>query len=167
MSGMDTSKIPSVVVTATEQTRLLGNSRVDNQQHELEIEAKKIDAYFGDRKLPLAGAGMTIAIEAKKNNLPYTLVAAIAMRESTGGKFDCKYKENNYWGWGSCKIGFKSLDEAIASMSENLSGNDPDTAHYYKGKDIDGILRTYNQVIPNYVGQVKGIMAAIENYDIS
>lgn len=127
--------------------------------------AKKIDIYFSKYDLPLAGFGEKMIQEADLHNLDWRLIPAIAMRESTGGKFACKNANYNPFGWGSCKIGFDSYDHSIEVLARNLSGNNPKTQHYYKDKDIRGILETYNppNIVPKYADQVMKIMLEIEN----
>ena len=92
-------------------------------------------------------------------------MAAIAVRESTGGKFDCKKVENNPFGWGSCKIGFDTIDESIETVARNLGGNNPNTAYHYSGKDTKAILQKYNppSIVPRYAQQVMSIMNEIGN----
>ena len=62
-------------------------------------KARSIDAYFKERRMPLTGMGTKMVEEAEINNLDWRLLPAIAVRESTGGKFDCKKVENNPFGW--------------------------------------------------------------------
>lgn len=135
----------------------------------LEAQAKAIDAYFGARGMPLKGTGLKMAQEADKNEIDWRLMPAIAVRESTGGKYACKSVPNSFFGWGSCKIGFKSKDEAIESLARNLSGNNPNTDHHYtKGKTTKEILQKYNppSIIPNYAGEVMAIMDAMGAKDL-
>ncbi|MEK7175700.1 MAG: hypothetical protein AAB693_02790 [Patescibacteria group bacterium] len=135
----------------------------DNSNYELNATVNKaqiIDAYFEARKMPLAGTGLKMVQEAQKNKLDWRLLPAIAIRESTGGKFACKTVKYNPFGWGSCKFGFESNENAIEIIAKNLGGNNPKTAFYYTGKDTAGILKSYNppSVIPKYVEQVISIM---------
>lgn len=133
------------------------------------IKADAIDTYFYERGMPLFGMGMKMVQEADKNDLDWRLLPAIAIRESTGGKFACKKVENNPFGWGSCKIGFKSTEEAIEIVAKNLGGNNPNTERHYADKTTDQILKAYNppSIIPNYVKQVKSIMKAIGSEDLT
>ncbi|OGI76760.1 hypothetical protein A3B85_02455 [Candidatus Nomurabacteria bacterium RIFCSPHIGHO2_02_FULL_37_13] len=135
----------------------------------LKAEADTIDAYFQARNMPLRGMGMKMAEEADKNSLDWRLLPAIAVRESTGGKFDCKKVTFNPFGWGSCKIGFKSNEEAIEIVAKNLGGNNPKTAHYYGDKTTKQILRAYNppSIVPRYAEQVISIMNAIGDADMA
>lgn len=137
--------------------------KVDPQALILKMKAEAIDTYFRERSMPLEGMGMKMVIEAEKNGLDWRLIAAIAVRESTGGKFECKRVENNPFGWGSCKIGFESNEKAIETVARNLGGNNPNTAHHYDDKTTIQILRAYNppSVVPKYAEQVISIMNVI------
>jgi hypothetical protein len=139
-----------------------------NQKRDLEEKAAKINAYFADKNLPAAGLGMKMVLEANKNGLDWRLLPSLIMVESTALKFPCPNDPENGFGWASCKyVDFESTDHAIEVVAANLGGNNPKTAHYYKDKDLDGILRSYNSVNPKYNGTIKSIMKTIENYDIS
>jgi len=103
--------------------------------------------------------------EAEKNNIEWTLIPAIAIKESTGGKFAC---DHNPFGWGSCKIEFRSWNHAIEVIANNLGGNNPNTARYYKGTSTKEKLHHYNgSVIPTYTGEILEFMELIENQDVS
>ena len=139
-----------------------------NQAIDLEVakdksRAEAIDAYFKARNMPLEGMGMKMVIEAKKNDIDWRLLPAIAIRESTGGKFACKTAGYNSFGWGSCKIGFDSNEEAIETVARNLGGNEPKTEHHYAGKNTKQILQKYNppSVVLKYAEQVMSIMENI------
>lgn len=129
----------------------------------LQAKADAVDAYFKDHGMPLVGTGMKMVTEAEKNNLDWRLLAAISVRESTGGKNDCIKVPNNAFGWGSCKIGFKSNEAAIETVARNLGGNNPKTANHYDNKTTIQILRTYNppSIVPRYAEQVISIMDKI------
>lgn len=144
------------------------NDVVDLKMEELKAKADAIDAYFANRDMPLAGMGMKMVEEAEKNDIDWRLLPAIAVRESTGGKYDCKRVENNPFGWGSCRIGFKSNKEAIEVVAKNLGGNNPNTARHYDNKSIKEILRAYNppQIVPRYAEQVISIMNTIGKEDV-
>lgn len=135
----------------------------------LKLEADAIDAYFTAHDMPLEGTGLKMAQAADDNDLDWRLLPAIAVRESTGGKNDCKKAENNPFGWGSCKISFKSLDEAIETIAANLGGNNPNTARHYDNKTTKQILNAYNppSIVPKYTNQVMAIMNAIGMEDMA
>ncbi|KKS04704.1 MAG: hypothetical protein UU82_C0010G0011 [Candidatus Nomurabacteria bacterium GW2011_GWC2_41_8] len=145
------------------------NPEADLRVKNLEARAKAIDAYFAKRDMPLEGVGMKMVQAAEDNDLDWRLLPAIAVRESTGGKNACDRVENNSFGWGSCKIGFKSNEEAIKTVAKNLGGNNPNTAHHYDNKTIKQILRAYNPpyIVPRYAEQVMSIMKAIGTEDMA
>ena len=145
---------------------LAGKKEEEEVKLEEESRAKKaqaIDAYFNKYDMPLAGHGMKMVIEAEKNDIDWRLLPAIAVRESTGGKFACKGATHSFFGWGSCKINFDSVDHAIEVVAKNLGGNNPNTDHYYAGKTVKEILQKYNppSIVPNYAPQVMKIMDTI------
>ncbi len=145
---------------------------MDQRARDLDLKLKKaklIDDYFGLRGMPMKGTGMRMVEEAERNGLDWRLLPAIAVRESTGGKFECAKVPNNPFGWGSCRIGFSSYEEAIETLARNLGGNNPNTQEHYEDKSTKDILRAYNppSVIPRYAEQVMSIMRAIGNEDIS
>lgn len=122
--------------------------------------AEKIDSYFAKRGMPLEGYGEKLVAVAEENDLDWRLLPAIAIKESTGGKFACY---NNPFGWGSCKIKFKNFDSAIETVAMNLGGNNPKTERYYKDTTIDEKLHHYNgSVIPEYPGEILEFMDLID-----
>lgn len=172
-SDITVEKSSQIAYTQKLNIPSLGFSFIDNKEENqeekiLEIKAAAIDKYFGDRNLPLEGYGRKMVLEAEKNDIDWRLLPAIAMRESTGGKFACKTVGFNAWGWHSCKSGFNSYDEAIKKMAEHLGGNHPKTKHYYADKTTVQILRTYNppSVVAKYADQVVKIMNTIGEQNI-
>lgn len=144
------------------------NQVLDQKAQDLKTKAEAIDNYFQSYDMPLAGYGMKMVEEAEKNSLDWRLLPAIAIRESTGGKFDCQKVLNNPFGWGSCKIGFKSNNEAIETVARNLGGNNPKTEKHYADKTTIEILKAYNppSIIPKYPEQVIDIMNKIGPEDL-
>ena len=135
-------------------------NKIDEVNPALKLEAQAIDAYFAERGMPLEGSGKKMAEEAEKNEIDWRLLPAIAVRESTGGKFDCKKVPNNAFGWGSCKIGFKSNEEAIETVARNLGGKNPNTSYHYDNKSTKEILQAYNPptIVRRYAEQVIALM---------
>lgn len=126
--------------------------------------AKRIDTYFAKAGMPLEGFGMKMVIEAEKNGLDPFLIPAIAVRESSGGKFACARFPENAWGWHSCKTGLGgSTEKAIERIASHLGGNHKNTSRYYFGKDTREILQTYNppSVVAAYADEVLSIMVRI------
>jgi hypothetical protein len=109
--------------------------------------AQKIDTFFAKRdNSPLAGYGLAMVKAADHYGIDWRLLPAIATIESNGGHMMCKSAtgKNNPFGWGSCKIRFESIEEAIDTVAKSLGGHNPKTARYYKGKNIGEIIDTYN-----------------------
>src|SRR3989338_847888 len=150
------------------EVALNSGSVLDELATEQKIKAEAVDLYFKERGMPLSGMGMKMVEEAEKNNIDWRLLPAIAVRESTGGKFACKKVSNNPFGWGSCKIGFDSNEHAIEIVAKNLGGNNPKTARHYDEKTTMQILRAYNppSIVPRYAEQVISIMNTIGPIDI-
>lgn len=156
--------IPSPAAVVLEQNSTINTSVITSQEdiNRDKERAEKIDAFFASYDSPLLGYGQEFVAEANKNNIDWRLLPAIAMRESTGGKEACKNASNSVFGYGSCKISFKSIDDSIKIVAESLGGNNPNTAYHYDGKTTLQILRKYNSVIKNYPKQVMAIMKMID-----
>lgn len=138
------------------------------EQQLREERAAKIDAYYAKYDMPLEGYGMKMVLEAEKHDIDWRMIPAISIRESTGGKFACKNATFSAFGFGSCKINFKSYDQAIEILAKNLGGNNPNTASFYDGKTNRQILQAYNppSVIPKYADEVMAIMDKIDNMEV-
>ena len=168
---------PTAAAILPETNRPLSSLVADNKQQalaekEMAIKAKKVDAYFEQYKLPLAGHGETLVRVAEENDLPWQSLAAVAMIESTGCKFTIP-KKNNCFGWGSGKIAFKTIDDSIETVGKALGGNHENTSHYYDGKDFKTRLMVYNGITPNgtsvnpqYVRKVFLVMDRIEKMEV-
>jgi hypothetical protein len=141
------------------------SSVITTQEDESREKAEAIDNYFASKGAPLSGYGINFVKEAEKNGLDWRLLPAIAMRESTGGKFACKSVNapNNSFGWYSCKKGFDSVEESIEYISKTISGNNEKATSYNKDMTTEQILKTYNpdSIVPGYSKQVMKIMDSI------
>ena len=165
---------PSVLAKINIEAKgvLILNQKEDPLELTTEARASAIDAYFRAYSMPLHGTGRTMVEEADRNGLDWRLVAAIGVRESTGGKHECKTQlaqgKKNPFGWGGCKYGFPSYEHAIETVSRNLGGKNPNTAFHYKDKDTKAILQAYNppSIVPRYADQVINIMNAIGPVDL-
>lgn len=138
-------------------------SNDNNSTNTIEVirqqRADAIDTYYKERSMPLAGQGMNFVLVSEKYGLDWTLLPAIAIRESSGGKEACY---NNPFGWGSCKIKFNSYKESIEIVGKNLGGANQATAKYYGGKTNKEKLYYYNgTVVPTYPDEVLNIMSRI------
>lgn len=115
---------------------------LENQIRDERVE--KIRSYYATYDLPLQHEAEHFVHAADKYDIDWRLVAAIGFIESTGGKHACKTATYSAFGWGSCKINFDSYEESIDVISWNLGGHNPNTDQWYEGKDIRGILWSYN-----------------------
>jgi hypothetical protein len=91
---------------------------------------------------------------ADKYNIPYTLLPAISVLESSCGRHQ---RFNNWWGWNSANSGFPSLADGIDFIQSQLA-----SGRYYKDKTINQKLRAYNPN-PEYAGKVERLMKEISN----
>ncbi|NCU28922.1 MAG: hypothetical protein EOM85_04635 [Candidatus Moranbacteria bacterium] len=144
-------------------------SVITTQENEArKAKADAIDNYFASKDAPLSGYGMKFVTEAEKNNLDWRLLPAIAMRETTGGKFACKNPNALYnnFGWHSCKKGFSSVEESIEYISMTLGGNNERARYYKEGMTSEQILKKYNpdSIVPGYSKQVMKIMDIIGGF---
>ncbi|MCA9352915.1 glucosaminidase domain-containing protein [Patescibacteria group bacterium] len=138
-------------------------------RHDQEEKIAKIRAYYGRYNLPLQHEAEHFVLAAEEYDIDWRLVAAIGFIESTGGKHACTTADYSAFGWGSCKIDFDSYEESIDVISMNLGGQNPDTAKYYAGKDVRGILEAYNppDIVPNYADKVMKQMKIIDRQVVS
>ena len=132
--------LPSAVVLATDENRPLDAFSLDNKQEEISIEGQKLDPY---------------------------IIAAIAVRESTGGIHACKKATYSPLGYGSCKINFDSYDHAIEVVARSIGGENP-KLQVYKNKSTEQILKIYNpeHIVRYYSDQVIAIMDDMREYEI-
>jgi hypothetical protein len=161
MSTFELNTVPiDTVNTNNNNITDKAGEKLSAQDIQRKEEAEKIDNYFKQRSMPLAGHGEQFVVVAEKYGLPYNLLPAIAIRESSGGKY---LINNNPFGWGSAKIKFSSFNEAIEAVGRNLGGANPRTAAYYSGNTIRAKLYNYNgTVIKGYEDQVIAIMNRID-----
>jgi hypothetical protein len=92
-------------------------------------------------------------IAADRHGVDWRLLPAIAMVESSGGKY---HPANNIFGWNNGNYRFESIPASIYYLAFRLS-----SMEYYRQKDLDGVLWTYNP-IPGYSGKIKNAMRQID-----
>lgn len=131
----------------------------NNTASTTDLRAEKIDTYFKKHNMKLYGYGSVFVKTADKYKLPYNFLPAITVAESTGGNSPCKKSKANVFGWGSCKLTFKTYEEAIDHVGWALSGG----LKYYKSPKIEDKLWNYNtKVVPTYTATIKKIMKDID-----
>jgi hypothetical protein len=89
---------------------------------------------------------------ADRYRLDWRLLPSLAYVESTGGK---AARNNNWFGWDSGRAHFSSAVAGIQEVGYRLTHS-----ILYKGKDLDGVLSTYNRSAA-YAVRVKSVMRQI------
>src|SRR3984885_6446713 len=112
----------------------------------------RLQKYFGDRDCPLKDSAKDFLLAADQNALDWRLLPSISIIESSGGK---DYRNNNVFGWDSCKERFTSVRAGIHFVAAQLG-----KSSRYRGKDVDRKLQLYNPT-PEYSQRVKAVMRAI------
>ena len=147
------------------------NYREKKEKDVIDKRVEKIRAYFHRYHLPLEKEARYFVESADRYGLDWTLLPAIGMIESTGGKFACRGNSHNAFGWHSCKKSFPSYQASIDFISKSLAGKEEKTKKYYakfKGKDVKGILETYNPpyIVSDYAAKVMREMKRIKNMKV-
>jgi len=109
-------------------------------------------AFFGPGNCPVAELSGTFLEAADYYGLDWRLLPSLSMVETSGGK---AATHNNLFGWNSGRAAFSSAAVCIRSVAYSLANS-----ALYKGKNIDGILKTYNQKA-TYGRTVKEMMRRI------
>ena len=112
----------------------------------------RLEKYFADHRCPLRELAAEFLSAADDNNLDWRLLPSLSMVETGGGRGT---RNNNLFGWNCGRTSFHSPTESIRVVASKLS-----QSKAYKGKDTDGILKTYNSN-PRYGVRVKAIMETI------
>jgi hypothetical protein len=138
---------------------LLGWPAVVGVSHEIpkanvdhDPRLRRLQEFFGQRDCPLREAAADFLLAADRNDLDWRLLPSISMIESSGGK---DYKNNNVFGWDSCRESFTSVREGIQFVAEQLANS-----KRYKDKNLENKLSTYNP-LPDYPRRVKAVMHAL------
>ena len=145
---------PIVSIEQQSETLQMPSSRV------LAVESYLSDYHYGSQidNYNLANVFVTAADE---NGIDYRILPSIFVLESTAGKHGLY---SNYFGFMQNGIGglrhFDSVEQSIDFISNAL------TKHPYAGKDIKGIVQTYNppSANPNYYSEFKVLSDKITNY---
>jgi hypothetical protein len=113
---------------------------------------RRLEEFFAKRDCPLRAAAADFLLAADQNALDWRLLPSISMVESSGGK---DYRNNNVFGWDSCREGFSSVREGIHFVALQLS-----RSKRYRDKSLEMKLQTYNPN-PDYPHKVKAMMRAL------
>jgi len=110
-------------------------------------------AFFGQGHCPAAGLSSVFLEASDTYGLDWRLLPSLSFLETTGGKWA---PHNNLFGWDSGRAVFSSAADSIRSVAHALA-----KSALYKGKDVDGILKLYNQNNAGYARRVKEVMRRI------
>ncbi|MGO9097065.1 MAG: hypothetical protein ACLQGV_17815 [Bryobacteraceae bacterium] len=109
----------------------------------------RLQEFFDGLGSPVGDLAPEFLAAADRHGLDWRLLPSISVIESGGGK---NFSKNNIFGWGSATRGFASVRGSIDWVAQRLANS-----KLYKGKDLDGILATYNPR-PGYRARVKSVM---------
>ena len=137
-----------LVTPAVVNTTQLELARAEESDPRLQM----LQQYFADRDCPLQDSAADFLIAADNNALDWRLLPSISMIESSGGK---DYRNNNVFGWDSCRESFSSVQAGIHFVASRLANS-----KLYRNKDVDQKLLTYNPQ-PDYRHRVKAVMRAL------
>lgn len=112
----------------------------------------RLQQFFAKRDCPLRESAAEFLIAADRNELDWRLLPSISMIESSGGK---EYRNNNVFGWDSCRESFPSVQAGIHFVAARLANS-----KLYKDKNLDNKLSTYNPH-PDYPRRVKAVMQVL------
>ena len=109
-----------------------------------------IRQFFEKNNAPADEYAKDFLIAADQNGLDWRLLPSLSLIESGGGK---SARNNNIFGWGNCKVRFRTTREGIYQVASRLKNS-----ILYKGKgSVDEMLWTYNPR-QEYVQQVIAVM---------
>jgi hypothetical protein len=113
---------------------------------------RRLEEFFAKRDCPLRAAAADFLIAADQNALDWRLLPSISIIESSGGK---DYRNNNVFGWDSCRESFSSVRAGIHFVAAQLA-----QSKRYRDKTLEKKLQTYNPN-PDYPHKVKAVMRAL------
>jgi hypothetical protein len=126
--------VPAVDATSDARPRVLAN-------------------FFRRYQCPIDGMSSNFVQAADRNELDWRLLPAIAMVESTGGKYA---KGRNIFGWKSGQADFRTIPESIEFVASRLA-----RSPRYAGKDLRALLATFNPARKEYPERVMLWMSRI------
>ena len=127
-------------------------ARAGEQAKSSDPRLLRLQQFFEKRDCPLRELAADFLAAADLNALDWRLLPSISMIESSGGK---DYRNNNVFGWDSCRESFTSVSAGIQYVAAQLARSD-----LYRNKTLDAKLKTYNPN-PGYVGKVKAVMRVL------
>ncbi len=116
----------------------------------------RLHQFLAKRDCPITRYAADFIQAADDNDLDWRLLPSISVIESGGGK---EFKNNNVFGWNSCKDRFPSVRAGIHFVAARLS-----RSNLYRAKSLDQKLRTYNPR-QEYPAMVKSVMRSIGSHE--
>lgn len=126
--------------------------QVPQSKYQNDPRLARLMAFFSDTNSPVQYLAADFLLAADRHHLDWRLLPSICVVESGGGK---NFSKNNVFGWDSARRGFTSVRDGIYWVASRLAHS-----KLYKGKDLDGILTTYNPG-PGYAARVKEFMRRV------
>lgn len=126
---------------------------VDSATASPEVRSRALTNFFRRYQCPIDQLSPHFIQAADRHELDWRLLPAIAMVESTGGKYA---RGRNIFGWQSGQAKFHSIPAAIDFVAGQLA-----RSPRYAGKDLRSLLATFNPARKEYPDKVMVWMARI------
>ena len=126
-----------VVAGLLSQAPAVDPAVVRPRQYEGDPRLVRLRGFFLRHVSPAHDLAVEFLRAADQNGLDWRLLPTIAIVETGGGR---NHTRNNVFGWDSGRQGFPSVRAGIHTVASRLANS-----KLYKGKDLNGILRTYNR----------------------
>jgi hypothetical protein len=131
-----------------------GNTAGSDSAVQQDLRYDKLKTFFHSFGCPAPYYVKEYVSAADTYAIDYRLLPAISVVESTCGLYQ---RQNNRWGWDSCRRGFSSVREGLQYIAGQLSGG-----HFYKNKTLEEKVHTYNPD-PRYARKIKTLMSKIDD----
>ena len=155
--GADAANIAFAAEQVPASKDIVIAERVEDLRYDKE-QIRKIEAFLSSRGAPLASEADTFVKMADKYGLPYNLMPAISIIESSGGKYN--YRPYNYAGMGGQgnAMVFSNYDEAIEKHAQILK-----KGYFDKGATTpEQIEKYYCYQCPTWGEKVQSMMNQID-----
>jgi len=140
----------------------IANRANNSTSHQDDYRIEKLRNFLVKYRSPLLYHAESIVKLADENEIPWTLIVAIAGVEST---FCRSIPKNSYncWGWNNGKYSFDNYPAAIEIISKKMRLN-----YYNRGLTLlEDIGRVYAPPTPSWAAKVRYFMNNIENAAVS
>src|SRR5215831_7824525 len=131
---------------AMSPTQSAGTTRPDYRN---DARLESLRRFFHQGACPVEAVAEVFLETADAYDLDWRLLPSLSFVETTGGK---AARNNNIFGWDSGRTRFSTVAAGVHAVGYQLSHAD-----IYRGKELDGLLATYNPD-PEYARVVKFVM---------